>query len=65
MEFKVLKEGSNKRKWDVTFEVNGGEYHSTVFIEADTLEYLRDETEICYSVLADGVKITFDERIVG
>ena len=65
MKFNVLKEDT-RREFTVTTEINGGEYYSTTQILANNLKYLPADDEISgiRSVEADGVVITFDERIV-
>jgi len=47
-----------KELWTVQIEQNGGEYHGWVDIEAENVEQVDDRT-----IIADGVRMTFDENI--
>lgn len=44
--------------WTIEVQQNGGEYTGYVDVEAENVEQVDDRT-----VIADGVRLTFDEEI--
>ena len=48
------------KKWVVTVEQNGGEYHGNVYIKSCELLHEAGSR----TLVADGVEIVFDENIV-